>query len=138
LGFKPENISRLAVQDLAYGVKCRETDSTCPPVLQHSNVGGRNVDCFREFSDAHLPLREHDVEINDDGHQITESSSERFRTASTRSPRMTRRRRMTAAPTGMTSTNIMRSGGPPICTTRKRYARRPATMMMDAPKQVMS
>ena len=63
-----QNIAGLALERLADGFERGEADGFGFAVFQDRDVGDRDADAVGEFGDAHLALRQHDVDVDDDGH----------------------------------------------------------------------
>ena len=63
-----QNISGLAFERFADGFKGGQSDGLCPAVLQYGDVGHRDADLLGKLGDAHLPLRQHHIDVNNDCH----------------------------------------------------------------------
>ena len=75
VGLPPQQVARLALEHLAQRLERGEADRLGPPVLQHGEVGRGDADALGERADGHLAPGEHHVDVDDDRHQITSSSS---------------------------------------------------------------
>ncbi len=63
-----QDIPRLASQRFADRLQGGEPDRFCFAVFQDGDVGHGDADFVGELGDAHFSLRQHDVDVNDDGH----------------------------------------------------------------------
>jgi hypothetical protein len=63
-----EEVARLAAKRATHCVERAEPDGFGSPVLEDSDVGGGEPDLVGELADAHLPLRQLDVDAYDDRH----------------------------------------------------------------------
>lgn len=70
-----DNIPRLAIQSLAYGIKRRKADRSCLVALQNGQIGYSDSNVFRKLGQRHLAFGKHDVKIDNDSHQIVNSCS---------------------------------------------------------------
>src|ERR671910_919062 len=75
LGLPAQKVSGLAPERHAQCGERRETHRLGATVLEHRQVGGRDPNAFRELTHGHLALGQHHVDVDDDRHQITSSSS---------------------------------------------------------------
>jgi len=69
----------LAFERLADRFERRKPDRPGLAVFQHGNIGHRDADSVGKLGDTHLPLRQHDVDVNDDGHSSLVTLLSRFR-----------------------------------------------------------
>ena len=65
---KFEDVAGLAIEMLADRVERREANRLCAAGFEHGEVLRRDSDGFGEVVQLHFPLREHDVEVDDDWH----------------------------------------------------------------------
>ena len=72
-----EEVAWLALERCADRIEGREADSLDLAGFQQGQVGERDSDRFGKVGHRHFPLREHDVDIDDDGHQTIASLSSR-------------------------------------------------------------
>ena len=63
-----QNISGLAFEGFADCLESGEPNRFCFAVFQDGNVGHRDANFFGQLGDAHLPLSQHDVDIDGDAH----------------------------------------------------------------------
>src|SRR6185437_3016201 len=84
----PKDVARLAVEHPTDRVQGGEADGSSSPVLQHGDVCRGDADGGGEVAHGHFASGEHDVELDDDGHQMTSSSSVRSAMADSSRPRM--------------------------------------------------
>ena len=63
-----QNIPGLTFQSLADRFQRREANGLRPSVLQDGDISHGDADFLGELGDAHLPLRQHDVDVNRDCH----------------------------------------------------------------------
>ncbi len=89
VGGPPEDVARLAIEHPAHRVQGGEADGSGPSVFEHRDVRRGDADGPGEVAHGHLASGEHDVELDDEGHQMTQSSSARSAVAASSSPRMT-------------------------------------------------
>ena len=61
-----QDVARLAFESFANCVESREPNRLGLAVLQDGDVGHRDADSLGQLGDAHLPLGQHDVDVNDD------------------------------------------------------------------------
>src|SRR6185312_16008432 len=76
VGLPTQQIARLAFQHLAQRSEGGETHGLGTAVLEHRQVGGRDADVLGQRADGHLAAGQHDIDVHQDGHQITSSSSD--------------------------------------------------------------
>lgn len=63
-----EDVSRLAIQDIADSIERREADCLGATILEDRDVCRCDANCGGEVSDGHLPSGKHDIDIDDDRH----------------------------------------------------------------------
>ncbi len=66
LSFMFQDISRLTFESFADCFQRRKADRSCLAVFQDGDIGHCDADFLGKFGDAHLPLCQHNVDIDDD------------------------------------------------------------------------
>lgn len=67
-----QNIPRLTMERLANRIQRGETDRLGLAVFEDRNIGHRDAHLLREFGDTHFSFGQHDVNVDDDSHILTQ------------------------------------------------------------------
>lgn len=65
-----QKISRLALERFADRFHGRKSDRLCLAVFQDGDICQCDTDLLGKLGNAHFALRQHDVDIDDDGHNL--------------------------------------------------------------------